>query len=114
MPARALKSVVLPVFGLPTRATVEVRTRCMVLYPSPQRQQGWAAHGLQSRQGPDGDAGSFGAPQAQAIIAQADFHRIAQGGKAKHLDLFALEQTHLEEALHESVFAGDGLDGGAL
>ena len=49
------------------------------------------------------DAGGFDAAQAQAVIAQAHFHRIAQRREADHFDLLAFEQTHFHEALDKAV-----------
>src|SRR5262249_38051660 len=62
----------------------------------------------------DSDAGRLAAAQAEAIVAQADLHRVAERGEADDLQLFTVEQAHLQEALHESVIASKGLDGGPL
>src|SRR5262245_24191198 len=102
MPARALNRVVLPVLGLPTRATVR---------------GGEATAGEPSRlsiagslrQG-DGNACRFPAAQAEAIVAEANVHRITQRREPDHLDLFPLEQAHLQEALHKGIIALDGFD----
>jgi hypothetical protein len=57
----------------------------------------------------DGYAGSFIAAQTQAIVAQADFHGISQGGETQDFDLFSLEQAHFQETLNQSVLTLDGL-----
>src|SRR3954451_10747927 len=98
MPARALKSVVLPVLGLPTSATVGVRT----VMES-------AEEGMASERG-DADAGSFVAAEAETVIAEANLHRIAERGEADDLDLLAVEQAHLHEPLHQEVVAFERFD----
>jgi hypothetical protein len=48
-------------------------------------------------------SGRFVATQAQAKIPHANLHRVAEGGKAKHLNFLALEQPHFQEALANGI-----------
>jgi hypothetical protein len=61
-----------------------------------------------------GNTGSFGAAEAQAIIAQADFHRVAKGSEAEHLDFLPLQEAHFQQALHEVVIPVNGFNAAAL
>jgi hypothetical protein len=58
--------------------------------------------------------GSFLASQAEAIITQKDFHRVAQGGNAQHLDFFTLQDTHLQQPLDKGIASLDRFDPGSL
>src|SRR5262245_2001529 len=100
MPASALNSVVLPVLGLPTSARVGVRVATIVTRKVRGRKSG----------GTDADLGGLGPAEAEAIILQANLHRVAQGCEADDLDLATFEQTHLVETLNDGVLAVDGLD----
>src|SRR6266542_2623919 len=124
MPARALKRVVLPVFGLPTRATVGVMRRVMGIEDRRSRieDRGSKIEGqnpsiLDPRSsilGGKEDARRFAAAQTQAVVAQADLHRVAERSEAEHLDLFALEQAHLQKALHNRVVTLERRDPGSF
>src|SRR5437867_1272471 len=98
MPARALNSVVLPVLGLPTRATRGVRTAIMT------KPESW--------QQSDAYAGGLVATETQSIIAEANLHGVAQRGETDNLELFALQKSHLHQPLNENVFAHHFLHGG--
>src|ERR1051326_6601121 len=104
MPARALTRVVFPVFGLPTRATVGVRRATMLRVQEASRsyKEGYT------------NAGGFIAAQTQAVIAQTDFHGVAQRGEAEHLDFLVFEQAHFHEPLQHNVIADKAGDAGAL
>src|SRR5262249_48985144 len=108
MPARALNSVVLPVFGLPTRATVQCEAAVMVRSPSRVPARPSAPRTLKrlavGHQLFDGNAGGFAATEAKAVVAQEDFHGIAERRETDHLDLFALQQPHFEKTLDQAVF----------
>ena len=56
----------------------------------------------------DVDAGGLDAAQAEAVVAEAHFHRVAERGEADDLDLLAFEQAHFHQALDEAVVAVDG------
>jgi hypothetical protein len=62
----------------------------------------------------DGDAGGFTAAEAEAVVAQADFDGVAEGGEADDLNFLAFKQAHFQEALDQGVAALDGADAGAL
>jgi hypothetical protein len=61
----------------------------------------------------DEDAGRFAAAEAEAVVAQADFQRVAERGHVGDFDLFPFENAHLEQALYEGVVALDRLDSAA-
>jgi hypothetical protein len=61
-----------------------------------------------------GHTGGFTAAEAQAIIPQADFHRIAEGGKTQHLDFFPFQQAHFQESLNQKIIPLNGSDKSAL
>ena len=71
MPASALNKVVLPVLGLPTKATVGLRGS-----------MGQETHG---------DSGRFITTQTESEITQADLHGVAKRGKAQDFEFFSLE-----------------------
>src|SRR5437762_11671870 len=98
IPASALNRVVLPVLGLPSKATVAVRTESMI------------SHGKRG----DGHARRFAAAQAEAVVAEADFHRIAERSEAEHFNFFAFEKAHFEKALDDGILALDRVDAGFL
>jgi hypothetical protein len=62
----------------------------------------------------DGNACGFATAEAEAVVTQADFHRVAKRGETKDFDFFAFEQTHFQQALHNAIVAGNGRDGAAL
>jgi hypothetical protein len=57
-----------------------------------------------------GDAGCLTTAQAEAIIPEANFHRVAERSEPQHFDWLPFEQTHLQEPLNQDVAAGNGLD----
>src|SRR5216683_2883540 len=120
MPANALKRVVLPVFGLPTKATVVVRTRTICNRPfsdGSAEPRGSAEPSLNNRiVSAEGDAnsGCFAAAEAEAVIAQTDFDWVAKWGDVDYLDLFSFQQAHLQQPLHEGVASSDRVDRGLL
>jgi hypothetical protein len=59
-------------------------------------------------------AGRFASAQAEQIIAQADFERVAQWSQAHDLDFLAFKQPHLHEPLHERILTLEGRDSAAL
>src|SRR5947208_2740068 len=132
MPARALKSVVLPVLGLPKRAIVRRGQVCRVggwpVFPEGEGlgrvKEGWlwtSSFTLSHRHSVDplferGEdyTGGLGEPQAEAIIAKADLHGVAERGETKDLEFLTFEQTHLKKALDQAVVAPDALHSGSL
>jgi hypothetical protein len=99
MPARALKRVVLPVFGLPRIATLGVRRRTMV-------GSGVCLLHL--------DTGRLAATQAEPIAADLNLNGIAEGSKGKDANLLAFEESHLQKPLDDTVFPLNVLDAGPL
>ena len=95
--------MVLPVLGLPTRATVRVVE----------------LHGQIDRSGQPG-AGRTRTPAAsrrrrlRRELPQADLDRVAERGEGEDFDLLAFEQAQLEEPLHQGRLAAEGLDRGPL
>ena len=57
--------------------------------------------------------GGFDAAEAQAVIAQTNFHRVAERGEADDLDFLAFQQAHFHQALDKAVLAVDGRDAAA-
>jgi hypothetical protein len=55
----------------------------------------------------DVDSASFTAAQAEAIIADQEFHRIAERGKADDLNLLPGEESHFQDSLNYCVSAVD-------
>ena len=56
------------------------------------------------------DARSLGLAEAEAIVAEADFHRIAQRSEADDFNFLAFEQAHFHDPLDERVVALDRFD----
>src|SRR5438445_223761 len=93
MPARALKRVVLPVLGLPTKAMVGVRVCSM----------GGSVGQLH------GDSGRFASAQAKTVVTQTDFHRIAQRREADEFNFVPFQKPHLKQPLYEAILSLDAL-----
>jgi hypothetical protein len=51
------------------------------------------------------DTGGFVATETQSIIAQTDFHRVAQRRKGKHFNLGSFQKSHFHKTLHQGVVA---------
>jgi hypothetical protein len=62
----------------------------------------------------DGNACRLAAAKAEAVVAEANFQGVAERGEADDLDFFALDQSHLQEALHKTVVALDRFDPASL
>ena len=60
----------------------------------------------------DGDPRRFAAAQAQAVIAEADFHGVAKGSETQDFNFFALEHAHLQKALDGPRILAADLNGG--
>src|SRR5262245_30486422 len=60
------------------------------------------------------NTGGFAAAEAQAVITQANFHRVAQRRKADDLDCFPFDQAHFQQALHQRTVSLDAHDLGVL
>src|SRR5262249_44135664 len=116
MPARALKRVVLPVFGLPSRATVSVRGEEATGTAVSSRGGFMTSPGSvsPSSRHPDAEPGRLIAAQAEAVVAQPNFQRIAQRRDADDFHFRAFEEAHLQESLHQCVTAHDRFDGRPL
>ncbi|HZZ79606.1 MAG TPA: hypothetical protein VFE62_13880, partial [Gemmataceae bacterium] len=67
-----------------------------------------------SKQEGDTNAGGFTATQAEAVVAQADFHRVAQRREAEDLDDFVFEQAHFHHALQDDIVAVEAINAGTL
>ncbi len=62
----------------------------------------------------DSNTSGFGLAQAEAVVAEADFERIAQRCKANQFDWLAFEQAHFHKALHQTAAAADRRDTAVL
>src|SRR5712691_9936140 len=62
----------------------------------------------------DGNAGRLALAEAEAIIAQSHFDRVAERSETEYLDLLALHQPHFQQSLSQRVAPLDALDRGPL
>src|SRR5687767_6195147 len=62
----------------------------------------------------DENTAGFGGAEGDAVAADGELDRVAEGGETEQGDLFALGEAHLEESEGDGVVSLDGGDPGGL